>query len=348
MVPVRKLSDPSLLPREGTIRVPILVKMIKAAQQDQEEVELKCSQEIMLITDITDEQLEELSQENQGAQAAQEKSEEEVSSPEPEDVEFKEDKAKKPGKDKPVKAKAGGEEEEKPQAEEGEEGKKKEKPEEAKGEGAGLYSGLLAVDYGTTNSAIVVRDPRYAAEEVRGQLSSEQWDSLCEWLEEWLTDHLSKIEPDDTDRFVENLTRIVPNADLPTCGTPPDDIKRALMKVDDNIRQQVLTESLCRLSNFSQEGTNAKILKDIAPEVMLGFESVIDSKSLESQRYFVLELDENAGPSPIPSTLQVVSAPHTEDLTVLMEETKVDMGARVGLLLRSAASGGADIRQFVL
>lgn len=180
------------------------------------------------------------------------------------------------------------------------------------------------------------------------QLSTEQWAALCEWINTWLTSHLSKVEPNETDLFVDNLTRIVPNAGIPNCGTPEDEIRRSLLKVDDAVREQILRETLCRLSNFSQEGTTSKILQDIAPEIMYGFESVIDSKTLESQRYFVLELDENAGPSPIPSTLQIVSAPNTEDLNLLMEETKVDMGARVSLLLRSAASGGADIRQFVI
>ncbi|WP_372369284.1 hypothetical protein [Candidatus Uabimicrobium sp. HlEnr_7] len=323
-VPTRQLTDESLLPDEESVKVPILVKLVKSATADSEQAEFKCQQELVLV--IERDHSEDPGDVTFDDEEGQEESYEDTDSSYEQDDETED----------------GLEDTDENEDEEEEEVKEEERSE------AGLYSGLVAIDYGTTNSAIVVRDPRFAAEEVRGQLSTEQWESLCEWVDTWLSTHLSKIETTDTDLFVENLTRIVPNADLPTCGTPEDEIRRSLVKIDDGIREQILRETICRLSNFSQEGTNAKILKEIAPEVMLGFESVIDSKSLESQRYFVLELDENAGPGPIPSALQVVSAPSTEDLNLLMEETKIDMGARVGLLLRSAASGGADIRQFVI
>ena len=356
IVPISQLDDASLLPQEGTIKVPILVKLVK---QDDEPVELKCSQEIQLITDLAEQGEEDEEQEGgvnfddsaQEEEEDEDEEDEEDDEEEEEEDEEEEDEARE--KAEPYEEDEGEDEEEEDEeeGEDSEEDEDDEDDEDEKGKDqdmTGLYSGLIAIDYGTTNSAIVVRDPRFAAEEVRGQLSSEQWDSLCEWLNNWLTIHLSTMEATETDRFVENLTKIVPSAQLPNCGTPEDEIRRSLMKMDDTTRQQLLSETLCRLSNFSQESTRAVILKEIAPEVMEGFESVIDSKSLESQRYFVLELDENAGPGPIPSTLQIVSAPDTEDLNVLMEETKVDMGARVGLLLRSAASGGADIRQFVI
>ncbi len=339
-VPVSRISDPNLLPQESPITVPILVKLIKAASENEEQVEFKCSQELIIDTEHSPSEHEqdmETSDEVQDDDAFSQGYDEGMDEGSGAD----DDDHDGEGMDDNY---SGGQDDSDEEEEEGyaSPGGPREISE------AGLYSGLIAIDYGTTNSAIVVRDPRYAAEEVRGQLSSEQWLSLCEWVNSWLAEHLSKIDPNETDLFVENLTRIVPNADLPTCGTPEDEIKRSLVKLDDVVREQVLKETLCRLSNFSQEGTNAKILKDIAPEVMFGFESVIDSKSLESQRYFVLELDENAGPGPIPSALQIVSAPATEDLGILIQETRVDMGARVGLLLRSAASGGADIRQFVL
>ena len=324
-VPICQLTETSLLPKQGTIRVPILVKLLKK-EDDGEEIELKASQEIMLITDLQEDEVvdEDMDEEAGDVDFGDEQQDEDMEEEDDDDAPEEDDKE-----------------------EDYDDDESNEAQEETQDEKE-LYSGLLAIDYGTTNSAIVVRDPRYASEEVRGQLSSEQWDSLCEWVNDWLTKHLSTTEPNETDLFVENLTRIVPNVELPPSGTPEDEIKRALVKIDDSIRQQIITETLCRLSNFSQEGKTSRILKDIAPEVMMGFESVIDSKTLESQRYFVLELDENAGPGPIPSTLQIVSAPDTEDLNLLMEETKVDMGARVGLLLRSAASGGADIRQFVI
>jgi len=371
VVPLAQLADVELLPKEGTIPVPVLVKLVK---EGEEPLELKCQQEIRLITDITETPTTATKPDTKKPATTEESAEEE-----PAEVDFgddKEDAEESKAKEKPAPAtppkdakkdakpdakdakkdtkdtkdakkdaKAG---KEAPQDETSEENAEDEEEKEERDE-SGLYSGLMAIDYGTTNSAIVVRDPRYAAEEVRGQLSTEQWDSLCKWVDAWLINHLSKVEPNETDLFVENLTRIVPNANLPKCGTAEDEIKRSLIKLDDNIRQQIITETLCRLSNFSQESTSpSAILMDVAPEVMHGFESVIDSKTLESQRYFVLELDENAGAHPISSTMQIISAPDTEDLNLLMEETKVDMGARVGLLLKSAASGGADIRQFIL
>ena len=48
VVPICQLKDTSLLAQEGTIKVPILVKLLK---QDEPDQELKCSQEILLITD---------------------------------------------------------------------------------------------------------------------------------------------------------------------------------------------------------------------------------------------------------------------------------------------------------
>ena len=328
VVPICQLQDTSLLAHEGTIRVPILLKLIKHDELDQE---LKCAQELHLITDLQ-EPVEEDHLADEG------------------DVDFSDQPEEKIGNEQDALAYNNDDESLDDATGDGDVYSEESEDEDDDDEhdASSLYSGLMAIDYGTTNSAIVVRDPRYAAEEVRGQLSTEQWDFLCEWINNWLTEHLATIEPMETDLFVENLTRIVPNANLPTCGTPDDEIKRSLLQLDDTIRTQILSETLCRLSNFSQEGTTSRILQDIAPEVMRGFEAVIDSKTLESQRYFVLELDENAGPAPIPSTLQVVSAPSTEDLNRLMEETKIDMGARVSLLLRSAASGGADIRQFVI
>ena len=49
VVPICQLQDTSLLAHEGTIRVPILLKLIKHDELDQE---LKCAQELHLITDL--------------------------------------------------------------------------------------------------------------------------------------------------------------------------------------------------------------------------------------------------------------------------------------------------------
>lgn len=54
-VPIARLSDPSLLPdQEDTIKVPILVKLIKAATEEEEQVEFKCSQELLIETSYSD------------------------------------------------------------------------------------------------------------------------------------------------------------------------------------------------------------------------------------------------------------------------------------------------------
>jgi hypothetical protein len=118
--------------------------------------------------------------------------------------------------------------------------------------------------------------------------------------------------------------------------------------MDDKSRVSLLNELVGRLASFQREGSDAEMMKNLAIEAMKGFEAVIDSTNLEAQRYFVLELDKDIGPGPIASVLQIVQAPQSEDPKVLADETKVDMGARVGLLLRSATLGEGDIRQFVL
>lgn len=211
-----------------------------------------------------------------------------------------------------------------------------------------LYSGLLAVDYGTSNSSVAVRDPSFAAEEVRGQLGSEQWSALCEWMNIWLSNHLESVTPSDLDIFVHSLTTVVPGANIPECGSPRTEITQALNSLGDKERVQVLGELITRLSSTSRSAGNANSMKTLATETMEGFEAVIDCNNLESQRYFVLELDKDIGPGPISSVLQVLSAPQTEDAEQLAAETRIDMGARVGLLLHSAALGEIDIRQFVL
>ncbi len=223
-----------------------------------------------------------------------------------------------------------------------------EKPAEEEVNEAGQYSGLIAMDYGTSNSSVAVRDPCFAAEEVRGQLSEQQWRSLCEWMNIWLANHLEKLEPEQLDLFVQNLTLVVPSAGIPSCGSPKQEIHHALINMEDSMRAQILQELLSRLSSDSRAGSDPQMMKMISSEVLKGFETVMDCNTLESQRYFVLELDRNVGPAPISSVLQIISVPSTEDIQQIVAETKVDMGARVSLLLHSAALGETDIRQFVL
>lgn len=314
-IPIRTLEDTSLLPEAGVVNIPILVKLVETTE-DGEVVEYKCRQEILLNTN---------SEENQ------------------EDIEDEQDGFVD---DEDQYDSEGASEDEYGQEEgqyEGEEGQ-----EEDPAMVAGVYSGLLAIDYGTANSSVAVRDPSFAAEEVRGQLGTDQWEALCEWMDMWLTEHLSSLEPDTVDVFIKNLTLVIPTAEFPECGAPKADITQALHRFDEKLRIQFLSELIGRLSNFVKDGGDSQTIKGVASETMQGFEASIDSQNLESQRYFVLELDKNVGPAPISSVLQVIDAPDSEDPDRLVEETKIDMGARVGLLLHSAATGELDIRQFVL
>ena len=315
-VPIRTLSDPSIFPEVELLKVPILIKLVKNATGDEEEMQFKCLQEIHLVS--SKEEVEE--------------SEEESEEMEDEDVEDEEEL------------------EEEEEYDEGEEGEEKDEEDAEKEEipEAGLYSGLLAVDYGTSNSTVAVRDPSFASEEVRGQLGSEQWQALCEWMNLWMTKHLAPVEPSSIDLFVQNLTTVIPNAQIPECGSPKTEITHSINSLDDKARVQLLSELLSRLSNYNRSGTDASMMKKLSIETIEGLEAVIDCNNLESQRYFVLELDKNIGPGPISSVLQIVSVPNTDDIETLTQETQIDMGARVGLLLHSAALGEIDIRQFVL
>lgn len=243
---------------------------------------------------------------------------------------------------------------------------------------AGSYSGLVSIDYGTTNSTVAVRDPCFASEEVRGQLGQEQWNALCEWMNIWLEEHISNLEPKDLDIFVQSLCLVAPEASIPECGSPRDDIHNSLLNMSDLSRVHVLNELIARISGDAATGHENPMMKSLAYEAIRGFEVVIDANSMESQRYFVLELDRNIGPAPISSVLQILKTPDggespVEDLTfddAPKEEEKqeeanndddgvqvpssdidgieVDMGARVSLLLHSAALGEIDIRQFIL
>jgi len=243
------------------------------------------------------------------------------------------------------------------------------------------YSGLISIDYGTTNSTVAVRDPCFASEEVRGQLGQEQWKGLCEWMNIWLEEHIANLEPTDLDIFVQSLCLVAPTAGIPECGSPRDSIHNALLNMSDISRVQILQELVARISGDAASGHENPVMKILAAESIKGFEAVIDANSMESQRYFVLELDRNIGPAPISSVLQIIKAPGCGEKPVEpdiefddapVEENKdnekqkkaaededvssytdtdgieVDMGARVSLLLHSAALGEIDIRQFIL
>ncbi len=211
-----------------------------------------------------------------------------------------------------------------------------------------VYSGIMAIDFGTTNSVVVVRDPLFAAEEIKEDLSREQWTTLMQWVDSWVIHHLSVLAPSEQDLFVEEITRYVPEMDVSPCGSLSVDIWEDLQRIPKEAKAKFLEEVIANFSNFDIDSNNHKILQDLAGEVMNGFEKCVYSKTLESQRYFILELDENAGTGPISSALQIISAPPVTDQEQLYQETKVEMGMRVHLLMRSAALREADIRQFVL
>ncbi len=208
------------------------------------------------------------------------------------------------------------------------------------------YCGIICIDFGTTNSVVVVRDPHFAAEEIKEELGQEQWETLRLWVSSWLIKHLSAGSPDEADLFVEEITRYLPQIDIPPCGSSSEKISTKLTQMNDSMRQQFVEETISALSNLDPQEVPPEILVDLGGEVLKGFESSIYSKNLDNQRYFVLELDENAGAGPIASAIQIISAPHSEDKQ--KQDTKIEMGLRVSLLMRSATMGDADIKQFSL
>lgn len=211
-----------------------------------------------------------------------------------------------------------------------------------------FYKGIMAIDFGTTNSVVVIRDPLYAAEEIKEDLSKEQWKILAQWVDSWIIQHLSVITPSEENLYVEELSRMVSEMDLPPCGSLSVDIWEELQKLDIEAREQFIMEIVAGFSIYNQEQYSHRTLRELSWEFLFGLEQSIYSKTLESQRYFILELEENAGPGPISSTMQILSAPYSGDQQKLEEETQVELGERVHLLMRSAAIGEADIRQFAI
>ena len=205
------------------------------------------------------------------------------------------------------------------------------------------YSGIISVDFGTTNSVIVVRDPHFAAEEIGKDLSREQWAALSTWVNNWLIEHLSMITPSEANLFIEKLSRQTNNMELPPCGSLSIDIWEELEKTDLATYQEYIHNVIIALVDSD---INPQLLQKISYELLHGLEKVIYSKTLQSQRYFILELDANAGAKPIPSTLQIISAP--QNTNRINYDTEIEMGVRVSLLMRSATLGDDDIRQFAL
>ncbi|HRU50820.1 MAG TPA: hypothetical protein P5543_01345 [Planctomycetota bacterium] len=211
-----------------------------------------------------------------------------------------------------------------------------------------LYSGIMAIDFGTTNSVVVVRDPLYAAEEIKNNLTHEQWNSLFQWFDAWLIKHLSTSQKNTEDLYIEELIQTVFDEYMPTSGSFSVDLWEKLQKITKDSKVQFLQNALKNFAASDPDEKNWDCISNIILEITKGFKQSIYSNILTSQRYFILELDSNAGSGPISSALQIVSAPATADQDKLELETIIEMGIRVHLLMRSAALREADINQFAL
>lgn len=329
IVPLKSIDDKTLLPNQGNVEVPIIIKLLKNSPGGG--VQFKCYQTLTIITDVEEEEesIEEIEEETLDDYFELPDEDELISDIDsmielPDDDDFYDAESFGYATEYDI-----------PPDEMGED-----VPETLQQN----YSGVMAIDFGTTNSVVVVRDPLYAAEEIREDLSREQWNSLGKWVDSWIIQHLSVITPKEKDFFVEEMTS---EFDLPPCGSLSVDIWEELQKVDSEQKSKLLRAIISNLSDYETNEENTTH-RDIASELLCGFEQTIYSKSFESQRYFILELDENAGPGPISSALQIVSAPPSNEQDLLDRETQVEMGDRVHLLMRSAVLREADIRQFAL
>ncbi|WP_372371043.1 Hsp70 family protein [Candidatus Uabimicrobium sp. HlEnr_7] len=126
------------------------------------------------------------------------------------------------------------------------------------------YNGLVSIDYGTTNTTVAARDVRFAEEEIRNQLSSQQWSFLCEWLDK----HVSQKD------FSAIFLKEVFAKKLETCQQ----------------RLDIVTEILCYLSSGDK---NTEIHRNISQKLLSAFESIIYNSNLEEKRYFTLPLTNN-------------------------------------------------------
>jgi hypothetical protein len=358
IVPVKPLDNLLLLPKQGVIEVPLVVKLAKKSLTAEENFEIKCQQTICLDTDA--------------AETAKESQEEYLDLPEEKIATRLASQAKTaksaaemvtpaiialPAIDTVVTTQSGDLEVFKrrriltePMPEMSSNIALEAKSPEAVRH---LYRGIMAIDFGTTNSVVVVHDPRYGAEEIRNELSQEQWATINKWLEIWLSDHLSQPHPSPADKALDGLTRQVKDLKLPLAGSLIMEIEEGLHLAPLTAKQELLAKTISYISSFheevaTEEKPSLEIVQQLAAELLDNFEKAIYTKSLESQRYFVLELDQNAGPGPVSSALQIVAAPCSADKEKLEAESEVEMGVRVKLLMRSAVMREADIRQFAL
>ncbi len=351
VVPLKTLGNPGLLPNQGQIEIPLVIKLYKKESEKGPEFQLKCYQTLLMNTDALEKEADAGGHEAYLDLPGQAESGLEEPPP-PEMLTQAMPVVSQPVVEKEIS---------KPLSFDDMESLAKETttaelvistpalPEAPPLEKlADIYSGIMAIDFGTTNSVVVVRDPLYGADEIKEDLSKEQWQSLLQWLDAWVIQHLSVLEPSAQDLFLEEISRYVPDMEISPCGSLSVDLWEDLQKIPKEIKIKFIAEILANFSSFDTENNDLQILKDLTSEVMAGFERAVYSKTLESQRYFILELDDHAGPGPISSALQIITAPPSTDQEKLYQAVQVEMGVRVHLLMRSAAMREADIRQFVL
>ena len=93
------------------------------------------------------------------------------------------------------------------------------------------YAGMMAIDFGTTNSVVVVRDPLYAAEDIKESLTKEQYDALFTWLDSWLIQHISASQSTPEDAYINKLINETFNLNTVSGGTFSVDIWQTLQQI---------------------------------------------------------------------------------------------------------------------
>lgn len=364
IIPLKTITDLSLLKYDDTLEVPIVVKIFKKENELSEAFQLKCYQTLK-FTPISTDLLQQ--EKNDTTEEKQEEIEENDSSKQPE-IENVSVQNNEIQKDNSSEAQEDNLEEtvfvhnttptdflqnlltslKKKEDESEEPVNENEEITENNTTTRHTYAGIMAIDFGTTNSVVVVRDPLYAAEDIKESLTKEQYDALFTWLDSWLIQHISASQSTPEDAYINKLINETFNLNTVSGGTFSVDIWQTLQQIPQSTKIQFLETLISQVSSYDETSETWQYISKIIVEMTRGFEQSIYSNTLESQRYFILELDANAGSGPISSILQIISAPNTTNQKRLESETIIEMGVRVHLLMRSAVLREADINQFAL
>ena len=265
-VPLKPLSNKALLPSQGIVEVPIVIKLYKKSSPEDEGFQVKCYQVLSLNTNFQPEEEEE-EEEEEGEEYLDipEKLSLDDSPPNGLSLPERMEERDLPAQDQKEvyitqavyslpEVKEGLESANEVRHEEisvPEMDVSHEESVEEKEIPRNIYSGIVTIDFGTTNSVVVVRDPLYAAEEIKEDLSKEQWNSISKWTDSWIIQHLSGITPTEEDLFLEEAIRYVPEMDLPPCGSLSVDIWEELQKIGSGVKEKFIVEML---SQFSETG----------------------------------------------------------------------------------------------